>query len=172
VSAPGPQAIPWQDLQHIFEEHQRLVLNAAYRVTGSLADAEDVLQTVFLRLLRRPNAIDPERGAAPYLHRAAVNAALDVLRARRAPTVAVGPIDENSFDQTDNQNPPLHEVELRDQLRAALATIPPDAARLFVMRYIEGCSNSEIAETENASRGWVAVTLHRARARLKKEMEK
>ena len=68
------------DLEELFLAHKDRVFRAAYRVTGSASDAEDVLQTVFLRLMRHtPGAEISNPGS--YLHRSAVNAALDLLRA-------------------------------------------------------------------------------------------
>src|SRR5215471_15343998 len=67
------------DLEQIFLEHKDLVFRAAYRITGNPGDAEDVLQTVFLRLLRNQDASEI-RNLPAYLHRSAVNASLDVLR--------------------------------------------------------------------------------------------
>src|SRR5262245_56863173 len=93
---PAGSASP-AGLEAVFRRHHEAVFRAAYRITGNAMDAEDVLQTVFTRLLRReappalaggtpgiPGTIelDPE-GAGSYLHRAAVNAAFDLLRARR-----------------------------------------------------------------------------------------
>ncbi|KAB2968490.1 MAG: sigma-70 family RNA polymerase sigma factor, partial [Thermoanaerobaculia bacterium] len=72
---------PW--LERCYEEHAGQVLAAAWRVTGSATDAEDVLQTVFLRLSRRPQGAPLGEDAAGYLHRSAVHAALDVLRSRQ-----------------------------------------------------------------------------------------
>src|SRR6059058_4613144 len=70
-------------LDQIFADHKDLVFRTAYRITGNAADAEDVLQTVFLRLLRRDPAAPAEIGnPESYLRRSAVNAALDVVRAR------------------------------------------------------------------------------------------
>ena len=71
------------ELEAVFRAHHTRVLQAAYRVTGSMADAEDVAQSVFLRLAR--GDIDPRRitHLASYLQRCSVNAALDLLRARR-----------------------------------------------------------------------------------------
>src|SRR5690349_8480293 len=64
-------------LEQIFLEHKELVFRAAYRVTGNASDAEDVLQTVFLRLARLEKF--PEiANLAGYLHRSAVNASLDL----------------------------------------------------------------------------------------------
>src|SRR6186997_1920359 len=77
------RATPPADLERIFLEHQGRVFRAAYRVTGSLTDAEDVLQTVFLRLMRRDATAAGVEHLGSYLYRAAVNTALDVLRTRR-----------------------------------------------------------------------------------------
>src|SRR5712692_6077942 len=70
------------ELEEVFRAHQACVLKAAYRVTGSMTDAEDVSQSVFLRLAR--GTVDPARisNLQSYLHRSAVNAALDLIRSR------------------------------------------------------------------------------------------
>src|SRR5882672_4478830 len=75
-------------LERVFTEHKDLVFRAAYRVTGNAGDAEDVLQVVFLRPLRqeRPPEIIHMRA---YLHRAAVNAALDLIRLRKEPHIPI-----------------------------------------------------------------------------------
>src|SRR6266849_5538194 len=69
-------------LEILFRQHSDRVFRAAHRVTGSAADAEDVLQTVFLRLARgeSPNALENPEG---YFARAAINASLDLLRSRK-----------------------------------------------------------------------------------------
>ena len=72
--------LPAADLERIFGEHHGLVFRAAYRITGNASDAEDVLQTVFLRLLKREPEAEPVGHMASFLHRAAVNAALDLMR--------------------------------------------------------------------------------------------
>src|SRR5512144_113470 len=76
--APGPTP-----LEAAFEAHHAAVFRAAYRVTGNATDAEDVLQTVFLRLLRRPTEAEAVESMGGYLRRAAVNAALDLMRSRQ-----------------------------------------------------------------------------------------
>src|SRR3974390_1207253 len=76
-------------LSQLFAEHHRRVLLAAYRITGSMADAEDVAQTVFLRLGNGENL--DLKNAASYLYRAAINGALDLLRRRK--TASAEPIE-------------------------------------------------------------------------------
>src|SRR6478752_2651567 len=73
-----------EDIERAFLAHHDRIFRAAYRVTGNISDAEDVLQTVFLRLLRHGHNFTGVDDAGRYLHRAGVNAALDVMRSRRS----------------------------------------------------------------------------------------
>ena len=75
---------PAPELGQIYRDHHKRVLSAAYRVTGNAQDAEDVLQTVFMRLVRREGGSPLSDSPGSYLHRAAINAALDVVRSREA----------------------------------------------------------------------------------------
>src|SRR5260370_17653150 len=87
-----PADISGHDLEEIFGEHHGLVLRAAYRVTGNPGDAEDVLQTVFLRMLKRDAGAEPVGNMPSFLHRSAVNAALDLVRSRQ--NIRNIPLDE------------------------------------------------------------------------------
>ena len=162
---------PPGELERLFREHNDLVCRTAYRVTGSPADAEDVLQTVFLRLARRAE-VDLAPSPASYLHRAAINASLDLLRSRTtAKSVALEDV-ENDLTENSSLNPEAkHEDrELQKLIQTAVARLGASAAEMFVLRYFEGYGNSEIAEMMGTSQMVVAVTLHRSRARLRKEI--
>lgn len=162
----------------LYECHSEAVYRAAYRVTGNGADAEDVLQTVFLRLARR-GADGLRQDAGGYLHRSAVNAALDVVRARNRAgwvpletTTASGASAERSELASEAPDPERdsRNRQLRQHLRLALSRLSPRAAEAFALRYFEGLGNLEIADLLGVSQGLVAVLLHRTRARLKKEL--
>lgn len=154
-------------LERIFLDHKDLVFRAAYRVTGNANDAEDVLQTVFLRLVRLEKF--PEIANLPgYLHRAAVNASLDLLRSRKE-TSSLDDGGEQSEIASADHGP--YSAELRDWLRQALARLNPRWAEMFVLRFIEDYSNREIAGMMKTSPAVVAVVLHRTRALLKKDFQ-
>jgi len=156
-------------LEQIFLEHKDLVFRAAYRVTGNSSDAEDVLQTVFLRLVRLEQF--PEITNLPgYLHRSAVNASLDLLRARKDSQTLSLDEDPNQAAAVSTDHGP-HSAELRDWLRHALARLNPRWAEMFVLRFIEDYSNREIAGIMKTSPAVVAVVLHRTRALLKKDFK-
>ena len=153
-----------------FEEHHRRVFRAAFRVTGSIDDAEDVLQTVFLNMMKRETAAGLDLGNDPksYLCRAAVNGAVDLLRARKRRT----PIDPEAEDreETTGADVEVARRELRRRLRGALSRLSPRAASIVALRFFEGYGNAEIAAMLGTSASSIAVTLHRARRRLKAEL--
>jgi RNA polymerase sigma-70 factor (ECF subfamily) len=157
------------ELEETFHQHKNMVFRAAYRITGNSGDAEDVLQTVFLRLVRQAGL--PEiRNLAAYLHRAAVNASLDILRGRKeAWTLSLD--EEPDRVEAVAVSPRQPAAEIREWLRQALARLNPRWAEMFVLRFIEDYSNREIAGMMNTSAAVVAVVLHRTRAQLRKDFQ-
>ena len=174
MAAPmDPAAISVRDLELIFREHHAMVFRAAYRVTGNAGDAEDVLQTVFLRLVKRDPDADPVTNLPSFLHRAAVNAALDLVRSRQ--NIRNIPLDELEpvLAEGSHRSPyRLHvSSEIREWLRLAMGRLNPRIAEMFAMRFFEGKDNPEIAKLMNTTPGTVAVTLSRTRDRLQKEYQ-
>ena len=131
-------------LEQAFLEHKDRVFRAAYRITGNAGDAEDVLQTVFLRLVRQENLSEVSNLAA-YLHRSAVNASLDMLRRRRDARTSSLDDDQNPIEVV-SANTAGPSTEIRDWLRQALGRLNPRWAEMFVLRFIEDYSNGEIAD--------------------------
>jgi len=154
------------ELEQMFQDHRTRVFRAAYRITGNVNDAEDVLQTVFLRLARRENP-GAVQNLESYLYRSAINAALDLLRSRKTSNSVqlddVSP-QESSFSFSLN-----YSADLRVWLRQALAKLSTRHAEMFALRYFEGYDNREIARMLDTSQAVVAVTLHRTRGQLQKE---
>jgi RNA polymerase sigma-70 factor (ECF subfamily) len=161
------------DLEEVFREHHDMVFRTAYRVTGNAGDAEDVMQTVFLRLLKRDPEAEPVEQMSSFLRRAAVNAAVDLLRARH--NVRSVPLDdlEPVLAEPACRRPDRAQssAEIRDWLRGALARLSPRIAEMFTLRFFEGKENPEIAVIMNTTPGTVAVTLSRTRDRLHKEFQ-
>lgn len=162
-----PRAPVPGELEHAFQEYSNLVFRTAYRITGNAADAEDVLQTVFLRLARRDASAEALENHESYLRRAAVNVALDVVRSRQ--NARTLPIEEAP---PRNMTEPSGEIsrEMRDCLRRALAQLNRRDAEVFTMRFFVGHENPEIARLLGISQVHVAVILHRARRQLQKEV--
>ena len=159
-----------EQLSQLFRGHYRRVLIAAYRITGSMADAEDVAQAVFLRMADVNGP--PVTNAGSYLYRAAINGALDLLRRRKsAPTEPLEYAAEiASAGQGSSPEAEVSGRELGNWLRLAIGELAPRAAEMFTLRYLEELGNREIAALMGTSQAVVAVTLHNARSRLKKRL--
>ena len=152
-------AIP-DELDRAFRAHHGLVFRTAYRITGNAADAEDVLQTVFLRLLRRAAHADAMENEESYMRRAAINAALDVMRSRQTDRT----VELKELPAEGAHNDPR---ELREALGCAMAQLKPRPAEIFALRFLEGFSNPQIARMLGISRVLVAVIVHRTRQQLR-----
>ncbi len=159
-------------LEDVFREHRQRVLHAAFRITGSNDDAQDVLQTVFLRLVRRGADAGLSDNPGSYLHRAAINAALDIVRSRQAakatPLEPLEPVLASAPEKTPDRV--QGSSEIRAVIREALGKMSPRAAEVFALRYFEGYGNNEIAKLLGTSRSTINVILHRTRNKLRDEI--
>jgi RNA polymerase sigma-70 factor, ECF subfamily len=155
-------AIPGE-FDRVFRAYHGLVFRTAYRITGNAADAEDVAQTVFLRVFRRGEHRDVLENEESYLRRAAINSALDVIRSRQA---------DRTVELPDLPAEPAHNDprELRQALGRALAQLKPRPAEIFALRFFEGFSNPQIARMLGISQVLVAVIVHRTRQQLRKKL--
>ena len=151
------------DFEAIFREHYRTVYRTAYGVTGSSQDAEDVAQTVFVRLLHGRTSREWKNPAA-YLYRAAVNESLTLIRARKrqALNTAAG-----HFAIASETPAPDAALDIHRQLYEAVAELGRKAAEILILRYVHDYSDARIAKLLGTSRGTIAVSLYRSRARLR-----
>jgi RNA polymerase sigma-70 factor, ECF subfamily len=163
---------PASELETLFQAHHGRVFRTAQRITGSAADAEDVLQNVFLRLVKGQEDYDWSQNPEAYLSRAAINASLDLLRSRsRSKAVAIDESEVDTIPRTYNNPELVHaDRELQTLVRQAVSRLGKTAGEMFVLRYYEGFDNKEIAALLKTSPLVVGVVLHRARTKLRKEI--
>jgi RNA polymerase sigma-70 factor, ECF subfamily len=152
------------DYGEIFEQHYDLAYRTAYSITRSAEDAEDVVQTIFLRLLRREDPPDLTQNPKGYFYRAAVNISLKLIRRRQRHISTHG--DEPA--PAGNLVDVAADEEMDRRLWEAIAELHENAAQTLILRYIHGYSLAEIAQLLGTSRSAVGVSLFRIRARLKK----
>ena len=168
VATPEAETTGKLEFEEIFNAYSRFVYRTAYAVTGRHEDAEDVLQTIFLRLAKREITPEILRNPKAYLHRSAVNVSLNVIRSRRRQAVlreAARLESAQTPDATINDDEELHAC-----LREAIAQLKPQAAEIVLLRYVHNYSDAEIAQILGVSRGAIAIKLFRLRARLKKAL--
>ena len=156
-----------QEFERLFRENSHLLYRTAYSLLDNPADAEDVLQTVFLRLLRNGLPSGFRENMKGYLYRAAVNAALDTIRARKRR-------DRNDDFQrlaSATENVETDSVEEKHRrLGEALTELDPETAEILVLKYVHCYKDADIARVIGTSRGAIAMRLLRSRSRLKRLM--
>jgi RNA polymerase sigma-70 factor (ECF subfamily) len=145
---------------------QRKVFGVAVAVLGDPSLAEDVAQQTFERAWRHAQVFDSRRGSVPaWLTTIAHNLAIDVVRARRP--MPVDPAELSTLIRVLADTPERQAIarESSAELRAAIAELPIEQARVIVMAGIYGMTGREIAEFEG-------IPLGTAKTRIRAAMEK
>jgi RNA polymerase sigma-70 factor, ECF subfamily len=158
----GAQAGSVSDLEALFRAHWPRAFRAAYLVVHDAAAAEDIAQEAFLAAVRSLDRFDRRRPFGPWLHRIAVNRAIDWARAR-ALRAEAELIDVAAASVTD--------VSEREPILAGLADLSPEHRAVIVLRYLLEYTPGEIARLLDLPRGTVNSRLRRGLDRLKEHVE-
>jgi len=153
----------------LVERHGRRVLGMARRMTGSLAEAEDVAQDAFLRVWQRAGDWR-DQGAkfSTWLYRVVMNLCLD--RRRRKPMAPIEAAGDPP-DERPNAESAVAAGERSRHVEAALAKLPDRQRAALVLSYYEGLNNAAAAETLEISVAALESLLVRARRSLRAELE-
>lgn len=154
-------------LDTLFARHHTRLYAFLARLTGDTGTAEDLVQEVFLRLLRFRERYAGDGEFISWLYRIARNLATDDHRRRRE-TVPL-----EILELPDDGAPlPLERLTLEErqaQLERALAALPATHREVLLLRGVEGLSHRDVAEVLGCSEGAVRVRMHRAVAALKRQ---
>jgi RNA polymerase sigma-70 factor (ECF subfamily) len=157
----------------LFDRHQGRLRAMSVRYLADAAEADDVVQETFLRLLRIAERVDEDFKVMAWLHRVAANLCITALRRRGRIQLVSG--DEEWILATRDQHrarQPDQAYEMgqaRDRLRRVAAGLPAQQRAAFLMREIDGLSYGDIAVRLGISHGAVESLLFRARRRFKQE---
>ena len=157
---------PDEELAAEFDEHRAVLVGAAYRVVGSVVDAEDVVQETWLRWSAAERA--EIRDVRAYLIRITTRLALNRLRQQKARREQyVGPWLPEPIVSTRDEEDPAVVVEVADSVSMAmlvvLETLSPLERATFVLREVFDLPFGEIADTLGRSESAVRQLAHRAR---------
>lgn len=156
----------------LYERHRDAVFRFAYRMLGDSAQAEDVTQECFLSLVRRPDAFDESRAKLrTYLLGAARNLSLKSLRHQGREVGLEDFTEEPGPGLTEEPLRKLLDEELVYEVSRAVAALPPLQREALLLFEYEELSLKEIAAMVETDVGTVKARLHRARARLRRELE-
>ena len=158
----------------VYDEHHRSVYAAAYRILGNGAQAQDVVQDVFLRVWRRPEAFDERRGElGSYLRLMARSRALDLWREGQAAGRASDRLKVVVADEEPRADErPIAVAERdeeRDVVRAALRRLPVAQREALVLAYWGGLTADEVARRVQVPLGTAKSRIRLGLAKLRDE---
>lgn len=161
--------------QQLVLRHSRRVFATAFRLTGSEADADDVVQETFLRAYRKLDLFDGRSRFTTWLHRITVNCAMDLMRKRsRHQTREITALElDERVDDTKIARPDRVAAgrELGRAVERVLQTLTPVERTTFVLRHFEGHSSREIGRMLHMRSGAVRNAVFRAVKKLRRSLE-
>jgi len=153
------------DVLRLFDEHHALLFRFAYRLTGSAADAEDIVQVCFLELLRPECTYDATRAPIrAWLLGTVRNQSLKRLRRRAEAPALPQPAGPTSPERETLRS------ELEAAVRKAVLTLPETQSEVLILAHYEQLPLAEIADILNLDLGAVKSRLQRARASLREAL--
>ncbi len=153
--------------EELYRGHVGRIYAVSLRMVADPALAEELTQEAFVRAWRKLASYRGTSAFSTWLHRLAVNVVLDAMRARRR--------WRERFSDAPLARPPAAPVRDHPEaldLERGIAQLPPRARAVFVLHEIEGYKHREIARLLDLSVGACKAHLHRARRRLREELER
>ena len=149
-------------IDELYIRHRPELLKYCCMICGSVSDAEDLLQETFLRALSNLDLLEAlnEKQRRAWLYKVARNLFYDRCRRREAERKYCSAGEEPAGDFTAVET------------AAILSTLPPELSQLFIKRYFEGYTSTELAEEYGLTASGVRAALNRARRLLKETLNK
>ena len=161
-----PDALTPTEASSLYARYGFLLLRRCRTILRDAASAEDALQLVFERLLRKGAGVREAEQPLRWLYRVADRCCFDVLRSRNR--TRESPMDE---EPADDARHPAVDIELRDSVMALLARMDEDQQRLAVLLFVDGMSQGEIATELGVSRVTVNKRVQALRERTRLHFE-
>jgi RNA polymerase sigma-70 factor, ECF subfamily len=156
---------PGRTLADLYRTYGSTILRRARRILGDEADARDVVQEIFVQLVRDPTALTGADSPVAFLYRVTTNRCINRLR------------NENNrrrllADEGERLAPEgTSDAEGRQRVRDLLRLLPDDLAAVVTYYYVDGMTHAEIAEIIGCSRRQVGLLLERMHERLRAQPE-
>ncbi len=166
---------PSLDFKSLHDQFRPRVLRYLMRLVGE-TEAEDLTQAVMLRVTEGLPAFRGDSSVSTWIYRIATNMALDKLRQRR-----IQPVTDTGHEFDEDELPPAAQIDstettaIREEMSACIgefvARLPENYKTVVILSEIEGFKNDEIAAMLGLTLDTVKIRLHRAREKLRKELE-
>ena len=166
-----------QAFQALVERHSRAVYRLAHRMTGTSQDAEDVVQETFLKAYRQLGRFESRANFGTWLHRIAVNCAIDLIRSRAyresgrdAVDLEYGSEEQMETKQASPERLMLS-AEVQAQVGAAMDALSQMERAAFVLRHFEGHSIEEISSALGLKTNATKHSIFRAVKKMRVALE-
>ena len=162
-----------EGLALLVEKYQLQALRTAMLITRECAQAEDVVQSAFIRAYERIDQFDDRRPFGPWFLKSVVNAAIQAARRRQRTLSLDDQVDgDSSFlefleAESPGSDDRMEANERKQVVRQALQKLSPEQRAAVVMRYFLEMSEKEIAEVLDAPPGTIKWRLYAGRNRLR-----
>jgi RNA polymerase sigma-70 factor (ECF subfamily) len=154
--------------EEVYRTHSRRLYGVAVRMLGNPADAEDMLQEIFLAAHRKLDSFRGEAALGTWLYRLAVNLCLDYLRSRTGRAIHVTDALDDEPALPDARSHGLAERAVtKMDLERALAQLPEGCRTAFVLHDVQGLEHREVGEIMGIAEGTSKSQVHKARMRLR-----
>jgi len=151
--------------EELYRLHAGRVYNLACRLTGSLADGEDLMQEIFVQIFRKLDGFKGESAVGTWIYRLATNQCLDFLRGREAQHRKVTDPLESEGPLRPQAARPMRADRL--DLERAIARLAPGYRAAFVLHDVEGFEHHEVASILGIAEGTSKSQVHKARLKIR-----
>ena len=156
--------------RELFETHKDRVYTIAFHYSGNEAMAHDVTQQVFLKLFTSINQFNENSQFTTWLYRIVANACTDEHRKRRRFVPFSPEIEVRTMVGKSSQEETYHRRQVADSVRGAIGELTPKLRLPILLKYVEGLSYDEIAESLGISIGTVSSRLNRGHKMLARKL--
>ncbi|MEM8993440.1 MAG: RNA polymerase sigma factor [Acidobacteriota bacterium] len=160
--------------RRLVEAHSPSTFRVAFRILGDEAAAEDAVQETFLSAYRRLPSFDGRARFSTWLHRIAVNRAIDLRRKRRRDRSETRPAVDEPLDAVSEAPRPdrlLASKQVGDATRRGLDLLSELERTAFVLRHVDGCSIAEIGAELDLKPSATKQAIFRAVHKLRRALE-
>lgn len=171
------RALPEDEFEALLAPHVNEMYQLAYRLAGNQYDAEDLVQSVLIKLYPKSEQLLDKQELRSWLRRVVHNEFVDGWRRKQH-----APMNESDFqtasgegllDQQPSEDQPdsdVEKIQLQQKLQIALNKLSDDHRKLIMLFDVQGYSLPEIESMTGLARGTIKSRLHRARASLKEKL--
>lgn len=170
MSSSEVRALPQYDFQDVYDRFHPRIRRYLDRLLGA-GDGEDVTQEVFARISQALPRFRGDSSLSTWVYRIATNTAYDRMRSPSFQRAGEVPVEHETItDQSSDVEQKLVRKEMNDCIGGYIARLPPSYRSVVILSEQEGLTNQEIADALRVSVDTVKIRLHRARARLRKDL--